>query len=170
MYNNPYRTFLLNKEKCSSSGVDYIKRIYGFECRYGQRYIIWAEHYPYDIFAIKFFLHSHSHSQRKFKVLTGLNDPFRVFATCVQLMVDLKQEKPLCSFGFIATSLVREEDDNTKRLQVYRKIMEALFSPTNYIHYIYEPKSAYLLLNRSSPNEDSLKKVEKMFTKIFDFK
>jgi len=170
MYNKPYRTFLLNKEQTTSSGIEYIKRTYGFDCRHGRRYTIWAEHYPYDIFAIKFFLRSHIHSPRRFKMLTGLNDPFRVFSTCVQVMVDLRKEEPGCSFAFIATSLVKEGENNTKRLKVYRKIMETLFSPTNYIHYIYEPKSAYLLLNRHTQHGDILKKAEKMFNKVFDLK
>jgi len=170
MYNKPYRTFLLNKEDCCSSGVDYIKRIYGFDCKHGHRYIIWAEHYPFDIFAIKFFLNRNSNSTRKFKILSALNDPFRVFSTCIQLMADLREEIPHCSFGFIATSLVKEDDLNTKRLSVYRKIMDELFSPVNYNHYIFEPKSAYLLLNKQNDTPDLIKKSEKMFTRIFEIK
>jgi hypothetical protein len=169
MYNNPYPVVLLNKESCESNGIEYTKRIYRFDCRFGHRYYIWAEHYPYDLFAIKFFLATHEHNQRKFKILSGINDAFRVFSTCIGLMQDLHKEIPISSFGFVGTALVREEESNTKRLKVYRRIMEDLFSPVNFKHYIYEPKSAYLVLNRKLPIDDPFKKVEKMISKIYDF-
>lgn len=170
MYNNPYSAILLNKEQCEAGGIEYTKWIYRFECRFGHKYYVWAERYPYDVFAIKFFLAVQENNQKKFKLLSGLNDAPRVFATCIDVMRQLHIAIPTSSFGFVGTPSVKEQEANTKRLKVYRRIMENLFSPINFAHRIYEPKSAYLVINRKLPGgEESFKKIEKMLSKIYDF-
>ena len=169
MYDTPYPVIFLGKERCVAFGTGYSKWIYRFQCRFGHKYFIWAERIPYEVFAVKFFLASHRHSIRKFTFMCGLNDGFRIFGTCLDVMVKLHAAIPSCSFCIIASPSFKEPEANTKRLQVYRKIVENYFSPITFSHRIYTPKSIYMVLNRKMDGgENSFIKVEKMVGKFFD--
>ncbi|WP_338812768.1 hypothetical protein V9L05_15545 [Bernardetia sp. Wsw4-3y2] len=143
---------------------------FSFKCRFNHRYIIRVEEYEHKVFVIKFYLKNHEQSEKKYQLLSGLNDATRVIATSVEAMIWLYKKDNLSSFGFIGANSEGEEIGNTKRFKLYVKIMLNLFSPKLFEHKEYEKNSAYLLLNKQNSEEyENLQEViEELFIKYYD--
>ncbi len=118
----------------------------------------------------KFYLKKHEQSERKYQLLSGLNDAIRVIGTSVEAMIWLYKKDNLSSFGFIGANSEGEEVANTKRFKLYVRIMLNLFSPNLFEHKEYDKNSAYLLLNKENSEEyDNLQEaIEEMFVKYYD--
>jgi hypothetical protein len=82
--------------------------------------------------------------------LTNNHDAAKVINTSLEVMRHfLLNKNKKASFGFSgAASLEENENLETKRFRIYRKIMENLFSPTNFFHYQLPERNIYLLVNR----------------------
>lgn len=128
-------------------GAPYTLHLLTFRCRFNRQYIIQVEQYEYHVFGVKFFLKDHRDSPRKYNLLTGINDPFRVLGTIVRGMKVFEKKFPGASFAFFGAELEGEEIENTKRFRVYRPIMENFFPSKLYEHQIILEESFYLMLN-----------------------
>lgn len=94
-----------------------------------QRYIVLVEEYPFDVFALKFYLHAHRLSSKKYQLLTGFHDVSRIIRTCIEIFLHFYQTNNEASFGFIGSNLVDESLRETKRYRVYSQVMKNFFSP-----------------------------------------
>lgn len=128
-------------------GASYTLHILTFRCRFNRQYIIHVEQYENQVFGVKFHLKDHRDSPRKYNLLTGINDPFRVLSTVVVAMQYFEKRFPLASFAFFGAELEKEPIENTKRFRVYRPIMENFFPLEEYEHQILLQESFYLMLN-----------------------
>jgi len=138
-----------------------------FSCKKNQRYIVNVEEYLHDIYIIKFHLKSHSDSEDKYRILTHFNDAAKIISTCTEIMISFYKNNDKASFGFIGAQFVGDEDQsNTKRFRVYRRVMENLFSPVKFSHYSIPEKSAYLLLNKLNTSV-TLEEIERMFNNYY---
>ncbi len=119
------------------------RHAYVFFNRMGRKFIVWADEFePNDIYAIKFFPASHKKSKDKFKVMTEDADVQRTIRTCINIMLDIRKQKPTASFAILA---------EPKRFSVYRKVMERFFSDIEYKHECFENgnDNLYLMRNRA---------------------
>ena len=125
--------------------------IYHFRSTRTKRwYIVRVEEYPNHFFGIKFYLKADSRSKRKYNRLTGLNEPRPVINTCIAILMEVAEQYPNSSFGFIGANLIGEGDYETKRFRVYRRILSTYFSEEHYLHYQIVEKSAYALVRREA--------------------
>ena len=145
MFDSPYPIRYSNK--VSLPGAPYILHILTFRCRMNRQYIIHVEQYAHHVFAVKFFLKSHRDSERKYNLLSGLNDPFRVLSTIMNTMKYFEERFPLASFAFFGSELEGEAIENTKRFRVYVPISENFFATDKYEHLFLVEESFYLILN-----------------------
>ena len=83
-------------------------------------------------------------------------------------MIKFFKDEPTASFGFIGANSISENREETKRFNIYKKVMENFFSPVHFAHHNYNKESAYILLNRKT-SENSLSIIEELFTKYYDF-
>ena len=131
-----------------------------------EKYILRAEQFKYKVFAIKFYPKSLEKSPDRYKKLTHEGKPWKILGTCLKIMVDIYQNHPDASFGFLASNLLSEsETSNTKRFRVYGPIMKNFFSPRIFSHRIYEAYSVYLLINKKYQQE--FESIKDMFFEIF---
>lgn len=111
-------------------------------------YIVRVEQYPNDFFGIKFYLKDDRLNPHKYNRLTGLNEPRPIVYTCIAILMELSEQYPDSSFGFIGANLPGEGEKETKRFRVYRRVLTTYFSEESYLHYQIVEKSAYALVRR----------------------
>lgn len=118
--------------------------------RTNQWYIVRVEQYPMNFYGIKFHLKSDSNNPKKYNRLTGLNEARPVINTCIAILMEVSNENPESSFGFIGANLQGESERETKRFRVYKRILTTYFSEEHFFHYQIIEKSAYALVRRTS--------------------
>ena len=145
--------FIMNK---TVKGEHYdCVRLFTFRDSMSNRYVFEAEEYPFDFYAVKFYLKANALSDKRYNIMTNLHNAPRVIRTCLNIMLDIHRENSNASFGFIgARNTAEKSTANTKRFRVYRLIMGSLFSPHTFSHILNEEKSFYLLVNRTNPTEN----------------
>lgn len=57
---------------------------------------------------------------------------------------------PNSSFGFIGANIIGESEHETKRFRVYRRVLTTYFSEKHYLHFQIIEKSAYVLIRKST--------------------
>ena len=125
------------------------KLLYSFKStKTHQTYWVWVEVYKEHFYAVKFHLKSHRDSDKKYNVMTGLNEPRQCIQTCMKIMLEVAAKDDKSSFGFIGANSIGESELETKRFRVYSRYMQTFFNSENYTHYYNLAKSAYLLINK----------------------
>ena len=163
----PYR-FVMNE----TSSDDYITKtgIYSFRSSKSHlTYIVRVEHYRMDIYIIKFYLKSNRYSPHKYNLLTNTFEPRRIINTCINILLDIFKKDPGASFGFIGANRIGESECNTKRYQVYKRIVTTYFTDIYFYHHYNEEKSAYILVNKRKLKEEPglIQEIEKFFMEIY---
>lgn len=154
-----------------NNGIILIRHILSFKSRKNNIYIVEVEEFSdFQLMIIKFYLKSHRLSDNKYNLLTKKNETPGILTTCMNIMIWFYNKNPYRSFGFIGSNSLNEEVTITKRFKLYRILMRNLFSPIKFMHFEYESKSAYLLLNKdfASNNYYLLRNIEKFFETNYD--
>jgi len=158
-----------SRKECD--GDLYFRRhTFSFKSKSRQAYIVEVDEFEeFQLYVVKFYLKAHRYSKRKFQLLTKLNEPAGIITTCINIMAHFYEKNPYCSFGFIGMNSENETEYATKRYRVYQKVMCRLFSPVQFLHYEYRPKSAYLLLNRdyAETHSNLMPDIEQFFNKHY---
>lgn len=165
----PYR-FVQNFE--GNSGHLLSKRLYSFKSTKSNfTYWVWVELYDYNVYAIKFHLKNHRHSERKYNILSSTFEPRRIIHTCINIMLDIYHQDDHASFGFIGSNLDEEGIDNTKRFRFYSKIMATNFSDKYFLHTELKDKSAYLMVNKIEleNNPNLINDIQDAFTEQYEY-
>ncbi len=172
MFDTHYEFRYINYRKAKPTDYFIKEHKLIFSSKSNQKYIVNVEEYKLHTYVIKFHLKSHSDSDNKYKLLTNQYDAVKILSTCVNIMLYFYKKDNLASFGFIGANLLDEDEANTKRFQVYKRIMENLFSPLYFHHYNIPEKSIYLLLNKANLelNTNLLDDIEQMFKNYYTFK
>jgi len=121
---------------------------YSFDGPGNHQYLVLAEHYPLDVYAVKFHLKSHSQSENKYSIVTGYGEAPSVIRTCIQIMLALLKENATASFCVLGTRSEREEKPETKRFRVYKRVLQNFFSPLFFEHRAHAEKNLYFLINK----------------------
>ena len=152
----------------SSDFYDFEKEhLYTFTGKGNHRYLIRVEEYSHNFYAVKFHLKAHSDSNDKYCLTTGYNDMAGCVRTCIQVMLEIAEQNPIASFGYIGANSLDEAKENTKRFRVYNRVMQNFFLPANYAHHFLEKESAYLLLRKNNiKNHPAIFKMAKAY--LFD--
>ena len=125
------------------------KYLYSFKSpKSHQTYWVWIEVYRHHFYAVKFHLKAHRDSDKKYNVMTGLNEPRECIYTCMAIMKEIADKDSCASFGFIGANRIDEQEKNTSRFRVYRRYTLTLFGHNEYEHLFNIEKSAYLLVNK----------------------
>ena len=129
-------------------------------------YIVRVEQYPNDFYGIKFYLKDDRLNPHKYNRLTGLNEPRPIIYTCIAILMELAEQNPNASFGFIGANLLGESDYETKRFRVYRRVLTTYFSEEHFLHYQIVEKSAYALVRRHvvDNNPEIIKEISTYFS------
>ena len=125
-----------------------------------------VEQYPNDFYGIKFYLKDDRLNPHKYNRLTGLNEPRPIIYTCIAILMELAEQNPNASFGFIGANLLGESDYETKRFRVYRRVLTTYFSEEHFLHYQIVEKSAYALVRRHvvDNNPEIIKEISTYFS------
>ena len=129
-------------------------------------YIVRVEQYPNDFYGIKFYLKDDRLNPHKYNRLTGLNEPRPIIYTCIAILMELAEQNPNASFGFIGANLLGESERETKRFRVYRRVLTTYFSEEHFLHYQIVEKSAYALVRRHvvDNNPEIIKEISTYFS------
>ena len=89
-------------------------------------------------------------------------------------MLSIYNNDPMASFGFIGAHTINKEigyeepKSLTKRFQVYKMAMFALFGTETFTHFIDNEHSAYLMISNKNKSVENIKQsAKKMFEDIF---
>ncbi len=154
------------KKECIDGKATFYKHTYSFKTQRNNTYLVEVDEFEYfELCAVKFYLKAHRHSNRKYQLITKLNEMPSILSTCVNIMLERYQSNPLQSFGFIGMNNENEEEANSKRFRLYSKVMQRVLTPDKFTHEIYIDKSIYLLLNKESLVQvpDLRQKIETFF-------
>lgn len=167
--------------RCTDNGTPYL--LYRFKSdRTKKVYMVRVECHSNNFYGIKFYLKIHEKSKYKYNNLTRLNEPRPVINTCICILLDLYKKNPCASFGFIGSETREEKKkrelegksesertETTKRMLVYRRILNTYFSSNEFEHIIDESKSAYVMVNIAelSKNQSLITDISKYFTEHY---
>jgi hypothetical protein len=123
------------------------KLLYSFKSNKShQTYWVWVEVYSQHFYAVKFHLKAHRNSDKKYNILTGLNEPRECIRTCMAIMKEVAGKDDKASFGFIGANSIGESELETKRFRVYSRYMQTYFNSEEFEHHYNLMKSAYLII------------------------
>ena len=148
------------------------KLLYSFKSpKTHQVYWVLIEVYKYHFYAIKFHLKAHRDSERKYNVMTGLNEARQCVQTCMVIMHEVAASDERSSFGFIGANAIGESELETKRFRVYSRYMQTYFSKDKFEHHYNLNKSAYIILRRKelSANPELLSEIVKGFKTLYPY-
>ena len=157
-----------------SHGFDGVLRIdlYRFtSVKSGLDYLVRVEEYPNNMYAVKFYLKNHSHSDKKYQLLTNTFEARTIINTCINIMLSVYEKNDNASFGFIGSNSDGEPVANTKRYRVYSKIIATYFSDKLFMHIENIDKSVYMLINRKQLelNPNLIDDIEESFMQMYDY-
>lgn len=172
-----YELKFIQKEVCKDDTAHlctYVYKFYSDVTRYF--YIIRAEYHAEDVFAIKFYCKKDRGSEYKYSKITNKGDVGNILITCAKIIPIILQLHPTASFGFVgARTLDRlsgkvENYNNNQRFRVYSKIVARKFGTTTFEHIEYAEISGYLLVNRRTGTDVTIKEsaIRRMFTKVYN--
>ncbi len=152
LFRNPY-PFKLQFSK-EVTGEPYIRyHQFAFRGKDKLRYIIWVEEFPNLVYGISFFVTKLLQSNKRYEMLTNKQDAFRIFATCLEVIDQIRREHTGASFLFTAAHSVEEDKDKpNKRFRIYRRMMADAYSPMEFFHYELEAKNTYMMISRQHEN------------------
>jgi len=171
MFENSYAFSKCNKTQALNKAYLYETIFYRFSTPI-DRYMVELEHYHHSIFIIKFYRTKDRKNKNKFNILTREYNCTRIISTCIKILLEVLEEKPLASFGFIGSYTIDNnyiEDKNcTQRFRIYKMVMENLIGEIRFYHSMDLVHSTYLMVNsgNKSPNE-IIAKAKIMFEKIY---
>lgn len=172
MLEHAYKFYFIqntNEEGCAASFI----KLYRFKSEKSNLvYLVRVEVYPKHIYAVKFYLKNHQDSPNKYRLATNTNEPLRIINTCINIMLSIYNEDTNASFGFIGSNGIDEDTYCcTKRYRVYTKLMAKYFSDDVFLHVENKGKSAYLMLNRKTleDNPNILHEVREFFVSQYDY-
>ncbi len=145
-----YQYHSCGKKQAYDGDVPFLRHTLAFRStRSKQQYLVEVDEFEdFNLFFIKFYLKNHRLSKKRFSLHSGLNEAPHCIATCLKIMLEFYEKNPYRSFGFIGAASESEAKNNTKRFQLYSRVMAARFSDIHFQHYQHKPSSVYLLLNR----------------------
>ena len=156
-----------------SQGCDGVLRVdlYRFtSIKSGLDYFVRVEEYPFNMYAVKFYLKNHRLSDKKYQLLTNTFEVRTIINTCINIMLSVFERNSSASFGFIGSNSDGESIANTKRYRVYSRIIATYFSDTYFMHVENVDKSVYLLINRmelkATPN--LIENIQNTFMEIYE--
>lgn len=144
----------------------YLKKIYKyfFDTEDGTRYIIHLEHYPNNIFVIKFYPRKLKNNKFRYNVLTKRGHFTKIIRTNINLLISFYKQYPDSHFGFIGAKTYcpikktfTESEAMTRRFMIYRYAMVNLINPDDFDHHEDKNKSTYLLINSNTLDGDKIK-------------
>ncbi|MBD1433531.1 hypothetical protein H8B06_11880 [Sphingobacterium sp. DN00404] len=136
-------------------------------------YIVEAELYDYNIYAIKYYPKVLKQHKYKYNILTEQHKANRIIATCMHIIFDIVNRDPFANIGFLASRTsdalgdYKEELRLTKRFRIYAQAFIDFFGPKTYSHFPDKNTSTYLLINNKNNVQEIKKCSEDMFTKIY---
>lgn len=171
MLQSAYPFYLIQRDKGDSSGLLHVL-LYRFKSSKSNLvYIVRVEEYQYNIYAVKFYQKSHSLSKDKYRIMTNTNEPRRIINTCINIMLTVYQKNKKASFGFVGANGFNEDISYTKRYRVYSRIIATYFSDEHFYHKENIDKSAYMLINNISLNENPelVAQIESFFIEQYEY-
>jgi hypothetical protein len=167
-----YSLKFVQKKPCNDNSAHLFTLIYKFYSpvtRY--HYILHADYYEENVFALKFYAKKDKHSDYKYSRLTNKGDLGNILITCLKAIPLILQDYPDVSFGFIGSRTIDqasrtvEDFQNNQRFRVYRRIVEQKIGFQTFAHFVYEAVSGYLLINKTHHHD--IESREKAITKMF---
>lgn len=141
----PYRFCTIDRNKVRPHLIE--THLFRFNDSQNHAYIIRAERYPQNIYAIKFFLKNHKLSERKYNLVTGIGNPSRIMGTCLAVMVELYRKNQAASFAIVGAESAGEHKDTTQRFRIYSMLFDRFFSGNQFGHITQPADSLYVLAN-----------------------
>jgi hypothetical protein len=70
MFDSPFKYRKINFQSKAIGELSYIEHVYDFRGKNNQRYLVFAEQYNYNVFAVKFCTHNRKNYSDRFNVLS----------------------------------------------------------------------------------------------------
>ncbi len=114
---------------------DYLQAEYVFQFRTSKRrYIVIAELYELNVYAVKFFPADKKGQDNRFNIVLNDFDFAPIIRTCINIMHHLLQENPLASFAYVGANTISdsfiESKINTTRYRIYEYVMDVFLNPS----------------------------------------
>ncbi|HEY5327758.1 MAG TPA: hypothetical protein VIJ27_12215 [Mucilaginibacter sp.] len=119
-------------------------------------YLIEVERYPYDIYVLKFYRRKHKGNKQRYNLLSNEGKCSRIVATCFSIFLDIYNQNPLASFGFLGANTVDEKTgkieskNQTKRFRVYKRAVFNYFGEETFSHFESPDNSIYLAISNKN--------------------
>lgn len=111
-------------------------------------YIVRVEIYKEHVYGVKFFLKQMLNSPRKYSHLTNTFEPRTIVYSVFHLMTNILEKDPLATFMFVGNPDEGGSHYNTRRYQLYCKLVSNKISDKHFKHIRTKEFSLYILANR----------------------
>lgn len=167
MFDKSYDYRFINKQLFTRNEIKLLSHNYSFRGK-RKRYIVIAEQFDFDVYAVKFYLQEHKNCEHRFRWKTNEYECTRILCTLGKIIAEIYNNNPFASFAFLGSPSMGEGYSDTKRFQLYCKVIANCIGPVHFEHQYSKEHSAYLLLNRDLEEADVLDKIVKMFSPFLD--
>ena len=103
--------------------------------------------------------------------MTNTYEARRIINTCINIMLTIYEKNKRASFGFVGANGFNEDVGRTKRYRVYSRIIATYFSDEHFYHKENIGKSAYMLINNITLNENPnlIENIESFFIAQYEY-
>ncbi len=141
------------------------------------KYILRAEYYPENVFAIKYYASFQKKLKYKYHIKTNNGNAHKIILTCGALLPILLKKYPTASFaingafGVDFQNELAEKINKSQRYRIYSFFIDLKIGRKTFQHYVFEEVSSYLLVNKLDKSNLNIKKdrIRKMFLDFYRF-
>lgn len=173
----PYKLIYVQKSSPHKDEDFLFAEIFKFFTDKKIKYILRAEFYPENVFAIKYYAAYQRKLEYKYHIKTNNGNAHKIILTCGSLLPLMLKRFPEASFAINGAFSVdsqnelAEKIDKNQRYRIYSFFIDLKVGRKTFQHFVFEEVSSYLLINKLD-NTDSIKKkdrIRKMFLSLYNF-
>ena len=171
MFNSYYPFSLIQRTPKDS---DYLHAEYVFQFRTEKRrYLIIAEQYEFNVYAVKFFPAERKNDKYRFNLVLNDHNFAPIITTSINVMLWLLERNPMASFAYVGANTITadfiEDKILSQRYRIYEYVMDIFLNPYKFKRYFSKKNSAVLLMNLENEDvEERASCIIDMFVELYN--
>jgi hypothetical protein len=132
-----------------------------------RKYLVEVHAYPDHLYTVDFY--AKVHDVNRYRLRTNQRAMGKLGGTVLNVIAGIVRADPQACFGFIAAAMLDEtNDNNTRRFQVYTKMLELKIDPTRYKVAALEQNSSIFVLPKAlAAQPNTLQQIINRYDGIF---
>ena len=173
----PYDIKYVQKSSPQMSEDFLFAEIYKFFTDKKIKYILRAEYFSEDVFAVKYYAAYQRKLSNKYNLKTNFGNAHKIILTCGSLLPQLLEKYPTASFAINGACNVdplnnlSEKHYKNQRYRIYSFFVDLKVGRQTFQHFVFDEVSSYLLVNKSEGMgiTEKKEKIKELFINLYNF-